>query len=283
MKQSLLTKCLAYVALIVVVAVFIFPIFWMFRMSLMPQALVYEYPPVLLFVPTLKNYQDILLSKLSVFSRPYANYFANSVEVSLLATVMGAGVGTLGGYGLARFQFRSSRSVSFYILSALFAPPAAYVIPLFLMIRSIHLLDTQLGLALIYLTFTIPFTTWLMIGIIKDVPVEIEESAMIDGCSRIGVLTRVTFPLIRTGLVAAAIFDVILCWNEFTFASILTSVNSETLPVTIAAFGSSGAVKPIEWGYVAASAVLVMLPILIFAFFVQKQIVRGFALGAVKG
>jgi multiple sugar transport system permease protein len=282
MREGLLIKCLAYLAILIVLAFFLFPIYWIFRLSITPQALVYEYPPRPFFTPTTKHFEDILLSRPFLFSRAYASYFMNSLIVSLTSMAIALVVGTLAAYSLARFKFKGSRSISFYILSALFAPPAAYVIPLFLMMRSVGLLDNQLGLALVYLTFNIPFTTWLMRGIIKDIPVEIEEAAMVDGCSRIGVLRRITFPLVKTGLAAAAIFNVVQSWNEYIFASVLTSVNSATLPVTMAAFASSG-VKPVYWGYVAASAVLIMLPMIIFAFFVQKHIVRGFALGAVKG
>jgi multiple sugar transport system permease protein len=121
-----------------------------------------------------------------------------------------------------------------------------------------------------------------MRGIIKEVPVEIEEAAMIDGCSRMGVLGRITLPLVKTGLAAAAIFDLAISWNEYLFASVLTATKSTTLPVTMAAFASSS-VKPVYWGYVASSAVLIMLPMIVFAFFAQRYIVRGFALGAVKG
>jgi multiple sugar transport system permease protein len=256
--------------------------YWIFRLSVLPQGLVYEYPPPLLFTPQMKNFNDILFSKVFVFARPYPHYFMNTLIVSLMSTAIALIVGTLAAYGLARFKFKGSRSIAFYILSALFAPPAAYVIPIFLLMKSIGLLDTQLGLALIYLTFNIPFTTWLMRGIIKEVPIEIEEAAMIDGCSRIGVLGKITLPLMKTGLAAAAIFDLVISWNEYLFASVLTATKSTTLPVTMAAFASSS-VKPVYWGYVASSAVLIMLPMIVFAFFAQRYIVRGFALGAVKG
>lgn len=280
--KSLFIKCLIYLAIFVVLAFFLFPIYWIFRLSILPQSLVYEYPPSLFFLPQVKNFKDILFSRVFVFARPYPHYFMNSLAVSLMSTAMALIIGTLAAYGLARFKFKGSRSIAFFILSALFAPPAAYVIPIFLLMRSIGLLDTQLGLALVYLTFNVPFTTWLMRGIIKEVPIEIEEAAMIDGCSRIGVLGRITLPLVKTGLAAAGIFNLVISWNEYLFASALTATKSTTLPVTMAAFASSS-VKPVYWGYVASSAVLIMLPMIVFAFFAQRYIVRGFALGAVKG
>ena len=280
--KKILIKCSIYLAIFAVLSFFLFPIYWIFRLSISPQSLVYEYPPPLFFMPQMKNFKDILFSKVFVFARPYPHYFMNSLIVSLTSTTIALIIGTLAAYGLVRFKFKGSKSIAFFILSTLFAPPAAYVIPIFLLIRSIGLLDTQLGLALIYLTFNVPFTTWLMRGIIKEVPVEIEEAAMIDGCSRMGVLGRITLPLVKTGLAAAAIFDLAISWNEYLFASVLTATKSTTLPVTMAAFASSS-VKPVYWGYVASSAVLIMLPMIVFAFFAQRYIVRGFALGAVKG
>mgnify|MGYP000335988573 CR=1 FL=1 len=280
-KISLIINAVKYFLILVVLGFFLFPIYWIFRLSLAPQSLVYD-PSKFFFIPTLKYYKEILFSRTFIFSMNYTHYFLNSLIVSTLSTAMALIIGALAAYAFARFKFKGSSNFEFYILSALFAPPAAFIVPIFLLLRTFGLLDTQFGLALVYLIFNIPFTTWMLKSIFREIPVEIEEAAMIDGCSRLQVLTKVTLPLARTGIGAAAIFDIILSWNEYTFASVLTSTRATTLPVTLGTFVSSG-VKPIYWGYAAASAVLVMLPMIILAFIIQKHLVRGLTLGAVKG
>jgi multiple sugar transport system permease protein len=151
---------------------------------------------------------------------------------------------------------------------------------LYVLFNSIKLTDTIFALVISYLTFTIPLSIWMMLGFFEDVPVELEESAMIDGCTRFGALLRISFPLAAPGLAATAILSFLYCWNEFLYAVILTGRDARTLPVTITSFMTN---KAILWGRIAASGSLILIPVLIFALLAQRYLIRGLSKGAVKG
>jgi multiple sugar transport system permease protein len=159
-------------------------------------------------------------------------------------------------------------------------PPIAIVVPLYVLFNSLDWVDTRQALIICYLTFTIPLSIWMMMGFFDDVPIELEEAAMIDGCSRFGALFRVSLPLAIPGMAATAILAFLYCWNEFLYAVILTGRNARTLPVTITSFMTN---KAVLWGRIAASGSLVLIPVLIFALLAQRYLVRGLARGAVKG
>jgi multiple sugar transport system permease protein len=160
-------------------------------------------------------------------------------------------------------------------------PPIVTIVPLFLMLREVHLINSLPGLALVYTGFNLPFVVWMMRGFFQEIPKEIEEAALLDGETRMGALVRIVLPLVRPGLAATAVFCLIVAWNEFLFALILTQTESAmTLPVGIAARVTQYEIK---WGAMSAAGVVAMLPVLIFATAVQKHLVRGLSLGAVKG
>jgi len=165
------------------------------------------------------------------------------------------------------------------MLSLRMLPPLAVIRPFFLMGRFLHLLDKHIFLIIVYLSFNIPFTIWMMRGFIEDIPKELEESAWVDGCSRFQSLIKIVFPLTLPGLVATAIFCVIQSWNEFALAFFLTSFNSRTVPTTVTFFLT---VMGIIWGEMAAVGVVATIPILIFAILVQKYLIRGLTFGALK-
>jgi multiple sugar transport system permease protein len=160
-------------------------------------------------------------------------------------------------------------------------PPIVTIIPLFLMMRDLQLLNTITALIIVYTGFNLPYAVWMMRGFFQELPVELEEAAMVDGDSRLGALWRVVLPLVRPGLAATAIFCLIISWNEFLFALILTQTDASiTLPVGIAGRVTQ---YEIQWGAMSAAGVVAMLPILVFALIVQRHLVRGLSLGAVKG
>jgi len=206
-------------------------------------------------------------------------YIKNSTIVVSLTTLISLALGTLAAYGLARFQFPRREDIAFWILSLRMLPPMAVVIPFFLLGRFIGLLDTHILLIIVDLSFNIPFTVWMMRGFIEEIPQEVEEAAWIDGCSRIQGLFRVVFPLILPGIAATAIFCVIQSWNEFALAFFLTSFNARTVPTTVTFFLS---VLGVIWGEMAAVGVVATAPVLLFALLVQKYLVRGLTLGALK-
>jgi ABC-type glycerol-3-phosphate transport system permease component len=274
-KPTPLRTTLTAVTLAPVLAWTLFPIFWITTASLKTERSLYARPPQwLLFSPILDNYRHVLNNI------PFFQYLTNSLVIAIGTTVGSLVLGVLAGYGFARFQFRGSDAVRFLVLVTRMAPRIVLVVPYYLMMQRLGLLDTYTGLLIAYVSFALPFSIWLLIGFFMDVPLEIEEAAMIDGCTRIGVLLRVVIPIVAPGLVVAAIFAFLVSWNEFLFALILSGVNAKTLPVVIAGFSTD--VGPL-YGEMSAAAVMVMLPNIVMTVALQRFLVRGLTLGAVKG
>ncbi len=203
--------------------------------------------------------------------------FITAPVVTLLAAV----VCLPAAYAFSRFRFRGHRGLAQWILSMRFMPPVAIAIPVYLLMNDLHLLDTYWGLIIPYTGFSLPLVVWLMIGFFDEVPTELDDGALIDGCSRLSTLLRVVLPLTAPGLAATAIFSVIFTWNEFLVGLFIVSTQaSETIP--IGAAGLISAERPIQWNVAATVGVVTVIPVLFFAFFVQKYIARGFTTGAVK-
>ena len=272
-KQST-NMVLIYLAVLLAVVFSVFPIFYLFITSFKPAALTFAVPPVWVFRPTLQNYSDVFAGG------TFAKYFFNSVVIALSTTAIALALGSFAGYGFARFQFRGGAWLRLSSLIPQMLPPITIIVPLYVLFNSMNLIDTRWALIVSYLTFSIPLSIWMMTGFFADVPRELEESAMIDGCTRLGSLFRVSLPIAAPGLAATAILSFIYCWNEFLYAVILTGRDARTLPVTITSFMTN---KAILWGRIAASGSLILVPVLIFALLAQRYLVRGLSRGAVKG
>lgn len=256
---------------IVCVAV-LFPFLWMVRVSFLNKVSIYD--PLNLAAPmTLDNYRSIIESGIG-------KYFANSFIVAIFSTLISLVLGCFAAYGFARYNWAKREDRAFWVLSQKFLPAMAVVIPYFTMAAAFKLLDTQILLVICYTTFNIPFTIWMMRGFIEDLPKELEEAAFVDGCSRMQSIRHIVFPLILPGLVATSIFCIINSWNEFVFANFLTTINAKTVPTSVMMYLSVSGVK---WGEMAATGVLAVLPVMIFAISVQKHMVRGLTFGSVKG
>jgi multiple sugar transport system permease protein len=250
------------------------PLFWMLSASVKTELQLYLRPPRWLVPPVWDSYRQVL------FEVPFAQYFANSLAVAAGTTVGAMGLGALAAYGFSRFAFRGAATIRFLILMTRMVPRIALVVPYFLMMLRLGLLDTYTGLILAYVSFALPFTIWLMIGFFDEVPRDVEEAAFVDGCSRYRAFRDVVLPLAAPGLVVTGIFAFLLSWNEFLFALILSGVHSKTLPVVIAGFNTD--VGPL-YNEMSAAAVLVMIPTVILTLALQRHVVRGLTLGAVKG
>jgi multiple sugar transport system permease protein len=254
------------------------PIYWMLTISLKRELDQFAVPPRWFsFTPTLEHYADAFLA------RSFGQYLITSAIVAIGSTICALVIGTLAAYGLARFRMPHGldRKLSLWILSTRMFPPIVTAIPLFLMMRDLHLLNTRASLVILYTGFNLPFVVWMMRGFFLETPRELEEAAMVDGDSRLGALRRVLLPLVAPGLAATAVFCLIISWNEFLYALVLTQTDAAmTLPVGIAGRVTQYEIK---WGVMSAAGVVAMLPILIFAMAVQKYLVRGLSLGAVKG
>ncbi|HEY0763401.1 MAG TPA: carbohydrate ABC transporter permease [Pyrinomonadaceae bacterium] len=254
------------------------PVYWMLTISFKTEVEQFAVPPPwFVFTPTPNHYHDAFVT------RGFGNYLLNSAIVAVTSTACALVIGTLAAYALARFQlpWRLNRRLSLWILSTRMFPAIVTAVPLFLMMRDVQLLNTRLSLIIVYTGFNLPFVVWMMRGFFADLPRDLEEAALVDGDSRMGALVRVVLPLVAPGLAATAVFCLIVSWNEFLFALVLTQTDaSTTLPVGIA---GSVTQFEIKWGVMSAAATVAIVPILVFALSLQKYLVRGLSMGAVKG
>jgi multiple sugar transport system permease protein len=257
-----------------ILLIFLFPIFWTVLSSFKTQADLFVMPPKFFFTPTLRAYQEVLnMDRLQ-------RYMVNSVVISTTSVSIAMFLGFGAAYALNRFKFKRNKDISFWIISTRMAPPVVAIVPFFLMSRAFGLYDTRTVLIIIYLTFNIPFVTWMMLGYLAQVPIDLDEAAMLDGCSRSMVLRLIIFPLIAPGFLATSVIAFIYSWNEFFFAYVLTGQNAPTVPVGIAAFITQHGIR---WDQVTATGVVIMLPILIFGLVIQKYFVKGLIEGALAG
>jgi multiple sugar transport system permease protein len=236
-----------------------------------------QVPPTLNFswAQVVKNYNEVL------FSQGMLAFTLNSVIVVGIATAAAILIGTPAAYAFSRLRFKRSEQLASTILSMRFMPPIAVAIPLFLMVKAAGLQDSYPGLILPYIAFSLPLVVWIMIGFFDEIPSEIDEAAMIDGCTRVGVLWHVMLPIVRPGLVTAALFGALFIWNEFLVALyVIDSRAFQTISLGAATLVS--AQRPIDWNIAATVGVVTVVPILLFSLFVQRYIVRGLTAGAVK-
>lgn len=260
-------------ALAVVLAAFIavlFPYFWMLYTSFKPPALLSR-PDVFVFSPTLTHWQDVLASDLP-------RYLGNSIIVGLVTVAIALTTAAPAAYAFSRFNVGGQRA-RFGILIAQMVPPSVVIVPLFLLMYYLRLLDTLIAVIAAHLTFILPLTTWFLIGFFDEVPRDLEDQALIDGCSPWQAFYRIVLPVIRPGLAAAGMFAFILSWNEVFFALLLTGGDSKTLPVAIAGYWTF---RGIEMGKMSVAIVVAIVPVLVASFFVQRHLVKSLGGGAVK-
>ena len=263
-------RAMLYVAAVTLLVLVLLPFVWMLQMSLRPNDDVLGY--TLRFVPTLDNYR-------ALWTGNFPKSFFNSVAASFVSTVLSLLIGVPAAYSLSRWRFRARRAIAMWILATRMAPPIAFTIPFFLAYRYLHLLDTVTGLVIIYLTFNLALVIWMMQSFFDSVPRELEEASWIDGCTIWGAFRRIALPLAAPGIAATGVLCFILSWNDFFFALILTRTQAMTAPVAIVNFMQY---EGWEWGKIAAAGSLVMLPVIVFTFFVRAYLVRGLMAGGVK-
>ncbi|MCA9858348.1 MAG: carbohydrate ABC transporter permease [Thermomicrobiales bacterium] len=270
---SLLERIVRRILIVLIMAIFLGPIVLLVLTSFKTRADALASPPVWFFSPTTENYRH-------VFSEyDLGHFFQNSVIIASCSTVLALMLGSLAAYGLSRFDFRGSNALGYWILSLRMMPAVAVVIPIFIILRNIDLIDTRLGMIIVYVSANVPLVIWLMKSFFDDLPRDIEDSSLIDGSTRIGAFARIALPLIGPGLSATAILTFVFIWNEFLFALILTGNRAQTVPVAVTLFMRQ---TGIEWGYMTAAATVMMLPMIVCTFFVRRGLTRGLTLGAVK-
>jgi multiple sugar transport system permease protein len=248
----------------------LFPVLWLVQVSFRPNEDIHGY--ALAFAPTLDHYR-------ALWTGIFPGSFVNSVVVSLSSTALALLLGMPAAYALTRARLRRGRRIALWILATRMAPPIAFTIPFFLAFRAVGLLDTQVGLILVYLPFNLALVIWMMQTFFEGVPRALEEAAWIDGCGVWQAFLRVSLPLSAPGLAATAVLCFILSWNDFFFALVLTRTNASTAPVAIVNFIQYSGW---EWGRIAAAATLVMLPVVVFSLLVRNYLVRGLTAGGTK-
>jgi len=263
-------QSIIYLAVILVSIPLLFVFYWIVATSLKNPADAFVYPPLFIFQPTFENYQTVIART------QFLKYLLNSFLVSGGATLIGLILGLPAAYGVARFK---RMGLVMPILVARIAPGMAYLLPWFIVLRMMNLVDTILGLTLTHIILTLPVILWLMISFFEDLPREIEEAALVDGCNWFGVFWRVALPVTRSAIFASSVLAFIESWNHLSFALVLTSERARTLPVALFSFIAR---QNVEWGPVAASGVLIVLPVFILTLLVQRYIISGLTYGAVK-
>ena len=283
MLQRLFQKTL----LAIVMVLILFPIFWLAVTSIKYPREIATYPPrVVPEEPTAVNYISAFIPGAGITIQSYSSgtnaliYLRNSIIVTTLATIISLAAGIPAGYSIARFN-TGGKHLAFWIISTRMAPPVALMIPIFTVLRSVNLVNTHLGVVLPTLIITLPFVVWLMDSFFREIPRELEEQALIDGASRFEAFYRIILPVTKAGVVTAALFSIFFSWNNLIFPLILAYTKDvHTIPILIA--GYRGA-KGILYGEMSAVTFVTMTPIVAFAIAIQRNLIRGLTLGAVKG
>lgn len=264
----------AFISVILVVT--LFPLYWMLNTSFKPPSETVTAIPT--FVPaefTIQGYTNVL------FQSNALDNLINSIIVSLGATVLAMGLGVPAGYAYARNPGRvGGKHVAFWILSLRMFPPIAPILPLFFIFRQLNLIDTFPAMVLLYLTFNVPLVVWLMRSFFRDIPQAVEEAALIDGYSRFRAFYKVALPLVMPGIVATTLLVWVFSWNEFQFALVFTRNTARTFPPLIPSLVGG---HQTLWNQVAALSTMAMLPVIAISLLMQRRLIRGLTLGAVKG
>lgn len=285
-----LNRILIYAALILWTIIALFPIYWTFSTTfkVAKDVQLGHIIPWVDFTPAWLGLRAIGLSPDTIFteSTPRAEFvkrFWNSIQASIGASILALILGSMAAYGLSRFSYRwkiwKNRDISFFFLSQLILPPVVLAMPFLVLYKELALLDSMIGLILIYTLSVLPIVIWIMKDQFDTIPQELEQAALVDGCSAWGAFFRIILPIALPGMVAAFILSVILCWNEYFFAALLTSSHAKTLPVMVASqTGSQG----ISWWSMAALSSAAILPLIIIGIFLEHYIVKGLTTGSVK-
>jgi len=314
--QSARRKTLNRTAIATVVAltlVYLVPIYWITSTAFKPRSLATTVPPTILFEPEATAYIKLFTKRVQMIgqikpeiydkapwwerriydlgeriikdssgnSEPsaYPSRFINSLIVAISSTFLAVAMGTLTAYGFSRFRVPGEQDWLFFILSTRMLPPVVVAIPMFLMYRAVGLVDTHVGLIILYTAFNLSFSVWLMKGFIDEIPREYEEAALVDGYTRMEAFFRIVLPQSATGIAATAVFCFIAAWNEYAFALMMTNRRAQTAPPYIPSQLGSGVT---DWTTIAAGTVLFLLPVAIFTFLLRRHLLRGVTFGAIR-
>jgi len=275
MSRSMHRRVALSVVAGLLVSVWVFPVLWGLLTSFKSERDVLAYPPLVVFVPTLANYREVLFGSSSILPNLWS-----SLVLSSSATVLTMLFAVPAAYALARLRYPGKRASGFYVLATQMLPPVGLIIPYYLVLQRIGGLDTYGGLIVIYLTFSLPFAIWLMVSYFEDIPQEMEEAALLDRAGRLRTLWYVILPQVGGGMAVTTVFVFLNAWNEFMFAVVLGG--NTVRPVTVAMFNFIS-VEQTQWARLAAGAMVAMAPVILVGLVAQRHIVKGLTVGAVKG
>jgi multiple sugar transport system permease protein len=304
---------LSIAALMVILVIFLAPIYWITATAFKPRNLATTIPPTVVFEPEVTPFVKLMVKRSQLRDQPteeelaaapwwerrileggekvvrsgkgavqlsgYPSRFMNSLIVATISTLLAVSMGTITAYGFSRFKVKGEDDWLFFILSTRMLPPVVVAIPMFLMYRAVGLNDTHLGLIILYTAFNLSFSVWLMKGFIDEIPKEYEDAALVDGYTRMQAFFKIVLPEAATGIAATAVFCFITAWNEYAFALIMTNRRAQTAPPFIPSQIGSG--LP-DWTVIAAGTVLFLLPVAIFTFLLRNHLLRGMSFGAIR-
>lgn len=284
-KRGIVGTIALYTVLIFWAFIVLFPFYWMFTTSFkrpLDVNRVPRYIPFVDFQPIPDHWQFLLVTQ----QEQTVRQFRNSVIAASFSSIVVVILGSMAGYGLSRFKYYWGRlgwrndNIAYWIISQRFLPPAVLVIPFLMIYGFLRLVDSHFGLVLAYTAFNIPFAVWIMRDFFDSLPIDLEESARVDGANRLQTFLRIVIPLSTPGFVTVALFSFVFAWNEYLFALMLTNFNAITMPVYIAGQQST---RGTEWWYISALALISVAPVMLIGLFFQRYITRGLTAGAIRG
>jgi multiple sugar transport system permease protein len=281
-KVKRLKKGILNVITAIVLIIVLLPALWVIVSSFRPRKDILAKPAV--WIPrelSFKSYRMIFSrARHGEMSVPVREYFINSIIISVSSTIVAVGIGMLGGYAFSRFRFKGKNTIFLLIMLSRTIPGIALSLPLLIFYSYTKLIDTKIGMIIVYVALNVPFTIWLTDGFFREIPTELSESAQIDGCSRWKAFWRIDFPLAGPGIGASGIFAFLIAWNEFAIANVLTrTLSSKTMPVGLFDFVFEFVM---DWRGMCTLAVIMLIPAVIITFIIQKNLVRGLTFGALK-
>jgi multiple sugar transport system permease protein len=312
-KTHAVVNRVAIALVVVITLIYLIPIYWITTTAFKPRSLATTVPPTILFKPELTAYVKLFTKRVQMLGQidqevydkapwweqriydqgerfikdsngkielsGYPSRFLNSLIIAISSTLLAVAMGTITAYGFSRFRMPGEQDWLFFILSTRMLPPVVVAIPMFLMYRAVGLVDTHIGLIILYTAFNLSFSVWLMKGFIDEIPKEYEEAALVDGYTRMEAFFKIVLPQAATGIAATAVFCFITAWNEYAFALMMTNRRAQTAPPFIPSQLGSGIT---DWTAIAAGTVLFLLPVAVFTFLLRKHLLRGVTFGAIR-
>jgi multiple sugar transport system permease protein len=292
LKKQKYRNALIIGILIVILCIYLFPVYWIFATATKTKVDAFALPPQWWYTPIMENFKNIFIAggggavgwvkpiEMGFRWSLFPHQLLNSIVAAFVSTALAVFIGSLSAYVFSRFDLKGKDDLLFVILASRMLPPIVIVIPLVIMYRALALYDTLIGLIIMYTVFNLAFAVWIMRSFIDEIPKEYEEAAMVDGYSRFQAFFKYVLPEMTPGMIATAIFSLIMAWNEFTFALLLTGEKARTAPPAIAqSLGTAG----VNWGHIAAGSFLMVVPVVAFTFVLRRHLIRGFTFGAIKG